>query len=197
MIRNIPQRYLLIIAVIILIGLILSFSNQAPNSNQTNTNNSSSPPMAGNKIYADNGIYFEYPPTWNLTLSETTNNMTTIFVKDANALNSNSTIGAEFIVLKTNKIANRSIDDLRNSVAEGMNLTNRKVSNTTNITLSGKTARQMLVNGTDNRNIFFEANIISLEDNGIYYILELIVFGQNYRNQQSNFDLILRTFKIQ
>lgn len=148
------------------------------------------------KNYTADGIYFEYPDTWNAS-SQLSDNATQIVVANQEFISSNGTKGSVVLIMKvvnasTNNMTQANENMITQAQQSGQNVTNATV------TIAGINASDISYVGNDSQGNKAYARLIDFEkNNNLYMLLFATGGGADINSAQSSFDVIVKTFKVE
>lgn len=188
------------IAILIaLIILIITSSGGTAGNNTTVTPQNQTVKIPA-KIYSAGGIYLEYPASWNITTDEVNGKNMQIVIQDsASANNPNSTQLAAFTIFKVQKDGNETAEQRKETFIQSLTKSgaNIAVANTTNTTINGINATEVIYTGNGPKYEPLQLKVIYFEKNNVIYILGFLTKGIDLQSQAPYFDMILNSFRIQ
>lgn len=152
------------------------------------------------KVYSASGIYIEYPSSWNLTTEEVSGNTMQIVIQDPSSIdNPDKADLAAFTILKVDKEPSQTLEQRKDSFIQGLisSGANIAVVNTTNRTINGINATEIIYSGNGPKFEKIELKLIYFEQNNMMYILACLTKGEDLQSQSPYFDVILNSFRIQ
>ncbi|HEX3014256.1 MAG TPA: PsbP-related protein [Methanobacterium sp.] len=187
------KKYLL--AIILIFAVILSAAvtfEYVYNTNQTSNQTSPSIPT---KTYSTNGISFNYSTDWEE--GNKTGQYLIAYVKDPKLNSSDGKPGAVVEVLK--RVSNgvplkRFYEDVK---GEASNVPGYGVMSETTTTVDNVTAYEFTARAMDN-NVEEQFDIILFEKKGFVYMIACGTRAPTYlSDEEENFDMIIKSFKVQ
>lgn len=145
------------------------------------------------KVYDQNGIYFEYPGTWDLANS--TANGSVVAVGDPKTITSNGSPTTFVLIQRPNSTLGSDLDTVyqRNYAAFFNNTGYQRISEG-NITVNDIKAYENIY--SENRSgVQKNYRAVWLEQNGEIFIILCSALASDFQQEQKNFDLIINTFR--
>ena len=157
-------------------------------------------PEIPTKIYSAGGISLQYPSSWNITTDEINETNTQIVIQDpTSANNPQSTQIAAFTILKTRDDGSKTLDQSKDSFIQSFTNSgaNIAITNTSNTIINGINATEVIYSGNDPNYNKIQLKVIYFEQNSIFYIMGFFTKGMDLKSQDTYFNIILNSFKVQ
>ncbi len=171
------------LAVIIL--FLVVFSSGCVNNDDSNTT----------KSYSGNNVSFIYNGTWEIANTSSPNAI--VAVGDPNAIGANNEPYTFVLIQKPNATNSSDLQEVytENYATLFNNTTNQRVSEA-NITVDGNKALEN-VYLTNSSGTQLKMRAVWLTQDGVIYVILCGALPSNFDNEQSNFDLVIDSFKAQ
>ena len=180
------KKYLL---AIILISVVIIASGCINKGNQTANNTSNS-----TKTYNGDEFNFNYPANWQQISNEAPNSV--VAFGDPNSTDSSGNTQINVVIQKVAKPSNMTLQEYYNTTYTQFaseNIGYKPVSNGT-IEINGKSALENVY--IINSGVQKEQRAIWIQNNNVIYTILCSAPVSNYNSQQSNFNMIINSFKI-
>jgi hypothetical protein len=150
------------------------------------------------KNYTGAGFSFQYNAEWNITNDINQNNTSVVTVTDTQLQQTNGTkgMGASIVKIPTSSLnaSGLNLQESKNNITvqaqqNGGNAT------LTNITITGLSASQIEYNASVNNTVFFGRQI-DFEKNNNTFIISFLALGTDVNTAKANFDVIIKSFKV-
>ena len=187
------KKYLFVTILIfaVILSVVVTFE-YVSNANQTDNQTSSSIPT---KTYSANGVSFNYSADWEE--GNKTGQYLIAYVKDPKLNSSDGKPGAVVEVMKrtSNGVPlKRFYDDVK---GEASNVPGYGVMSETTTTVDNVTAYEFTARAMDS-NVEEQFDILLFEKKGFVYMLACGTRAPTYlSDEEENFDIIIKSFKIQ
>lgn len=173
---------LTLIVVVVFLSGCTDNSNQSTNSNNTTTTTYSN-------VAA--GITFKYPANWNLF--NVTGQKGIVGIGDPNSVDKNNNTSTFVIIQKTAMPAGQTLKDAYDVTYANSGY---EIIATRNLTIDGQNAieniRKMVVN-----DVQIVERDVWLERNGTIYVITSVAPETDFNRQQTYFNIIIDSFKVQ
>lgn len=148
------------------------------------------------KSYSSNGVSFNYPASWyiqNLTES----NVTTVQLSDPDYNQTNASKGSFAAIIVGPQTSSNDLAAFRNSLKSEANASGVN-STTSTITIAGVSANATTFTGKDDSGNQVYLRLIDFTKGNKSLIIFLAAGGgANIDNAKSNFDVIIKSFKVE
>ena len=113
--------------------------------------------------------------------------------------NPSSTELAGFTVYKVEKAQYQTLGQQKDVFIQSLkgNGANIKLASTSNVTISGINGFEEIYIGTGPQNEQLQLKLIYFEQDNIAYILAFLTKGMDLQSQKANFDVVLKSFRLQ
>jgi hypothetical protein len=142
-----------------------------------------------NKTYNLSGIYFNYPGAWN-ELSSDQINLTSGSATAIVAVSDDS--GQTGVLIQSTPSSSQSLTDFVNLNKASIKKMGYTILSENTTTVNGVKAHQIIFNGNDTKQVM----TLFKKNNKVYYIVFNSPPG-DFDSQQTNYDMILDSFKVQ
>jgi hypothetical protein len=170
---------LLIIALLV---SIVAVSGCVSNQNQTNQTS-----------YSQNGVTFNYPSSWQV--ANTTSPNAVVAVADPKTVDNQSSPTTLVVIQKSNATGDLQTVYSENYANFFNNTGNQRVSEG-NITVGGAQAIENVYTANES-GVQKEMRAVWLTRNSQIYVILCSALQSDFNNEQSNFDMIINSFKVQ
>lgn len=176
------KKYFL--AILVLALVVMASGCVSDTTKQNNTKN-----------YSANGISFQYPGNWSLE-SASEANVTTIQISDPDYNKTNATKGSFVAIVVGPQTNAADLATFRNSLTteaknSGINST------TSNVNIAGISANATTFSGKNNNTEAYMHLIDFTKNNKSFIIFMIVGGGANIDMAKSNFDIIVKSFKVE
>jgi hypothetical protein len=192
------------ISLAVLIGLLvilltsLSTGSDAPAQQAGPAVNQT--PEIPTKTYAAGGVSFQYPTSWNITTDQINGTNMQLVVQDpTSASDPQSNHASAFTILKVQKDPYETLEQRKDSFIQSLTDSGANIAptNTTNITVNGINATETIYSGNDPKYNKIQLKVVYFEQKDIYYIIAFFTKGTDLQSQDTYFNIILNSFKLQ
>lgn len=148
---------------------------------------------SGNQTYNSNGIIFNYPNGWYKTPGEGNVNVFDLNIPVKVTVGDNANKETGMLVLLSN---NTTYQEILTSIKAGI-LKHGVLISESNVTIDSAPAREFDYNTTLSDGTVKKERLILFEKNNSTYILIFTALPQDFNGQQTNFQMIQNSFKVQ
>lgn len=171
------------IAILLLILVVMASGCTTTNQNTT-------------KSYSANGVSFEYPNSWYLQ-NLTESNVTTVQLSDPDYNQTNASKGSFAAIIVGPETSSSDLATFRNSLRSEANASGVN-STTSTITIAGVSANATTFTGKDDSGNQVYLQLIDFTKGSKSLIIFLAAGGgANIDTAKSNFDVIIKSFKVE
>lgn len=193
------------ISLAILIALLVILLNSSLSGSDDPVQQTISPPVnqtpeIPTKIYAAGGISFQYPDSWNITTDQINGtNMQLVIQDPASAGDPQSTQVAAFYILKVQKDPYETLEQRKNSFIQSLTDSGANIapSSTANTTVSDINATETIYSGNGPKYEKIQLKLVYFEQNDIFYIMAFLTKEIDLESQNTYFNIISNSFKLQ
>ncbi len=177
------KKYLIFVTIILL-GLVVLTSGCVNNDDANST-----------KSYSGNGISFVYNGTWNI--ANTTAPNAVVAVGNPSTVDAQNNPSTFVLIQKPNDTEGKDLETVyTENYANLFNntTTNRRISEA-NITVNNNKAFEN-VYITNSSGYETQMRAVWISQNGVIYVILCGTIPNNFEKEQSNFDLVINSFKV-
>lgn len=205
--RDIPykefkyKKEALAIAIAVLLAILILVLTSSSSENPPVVNHTvNHTPTVKTNIYSAGGIYLEYPETWKITNDNIDGNNLQLVIQDPSSVgNPDSVKLAGFTVYKVEKAQYQTLGQQKDVFIQSLkgNGANINLVSTSNITVSGINGFEEIYAGTGPKNEQLHLKLVYFEQDNIAYILAFLTKGMDLQSQKENFNVVLKSFRLQ
>lgn len=188
------KKYLPIIALMVVVVFAAGCVDTG-DTNQTSNGTNIIPDIPAKTYSADN-VTFKYPEAWINNLTSTTPN-TVAVVGDPDSQDSSGNIDTLAVIQTTALPSGQTLKETYDATyASYANLTGYQLVSERTLTIDGVTAYEN-IHKVEVSGVLKQERATWLEKNGQIYVILCGTLPNDFENQQTNFDLITYSFKVE